>query len=324
MQSCGGTSQLEQPSGDHAKASYYIRQGAEKALTKANQVYNEQFKMIDQTHQQAMIAMRKRLEELADCLEKILNQGLLNISDSTREVLQMSLNESRRLSRSVFDTSNLNASSEGFEAMEIPKPYIEVNLEDLEVEINADLDNVFNEVKAKHEKEIEDMKAAISTLENELELASNDKEELETIVNEERSKVEEIEHALNELKEDSLKKLAIKEQLIITLKEELSVYQDRILLLEKEIEDQTSSKDELQDLRLQNEDLIRQLAEANEKIRDNKKRQDELDKVLRHQVIFDFQGLFKDLKGWVPARASIRASATVNGKLYPSILSIPK
>jgi len=74
------------------------------------------------------------------------------------------------------------------------------------------------------------------------------------------------------------------------LKEELSVYQDRILLLEKELEVHTSSKDELQDLRLQNEDLIRQLAEANEKIRDNKKRQDELDKVLRHQVIFEFQG----------------------------------
>merc|ERR1712156_745562 len=104
------------------------------------------------------------------------------------------------------------------------------------------------------------------------------------IVNEERSKIEEIEHRLNELKEDSLKKLAIKEHLIITLKEELSVNQDRIMLLEKEMEVQSSSKDELQELRLQNEDLIRQLAEANEKIRDNKKRQDELDKVLRHQL----------------------------------------
>merc|ERR1719237_738527 len=108
-----------------------------------------------------MLAMRKRLEELAECLEKILQNGLLELTDSARETLQLSLNESRRLSRSVLDISSLNVTMEGIDH---PKPYVEVNPEDLEVEINVDLDNVINEVKAKHDDQIQICKQKLPDL----------------------------------------------------------------------------------------------------------------------------------------------------------------
>ena len=281
--SSGSNVHLDSPV-DNARASYYIKQGAEKALTKANKVYNEHVKMIDQNHQQAMLAMRKRLEELAECLEKILQNGLLELTDSARETLQLSLNESRRLSRSVLDISSLNVTMEGIDMDHHPKPYVEVNLEDLEVEINVDLDNVINEVKAKHDDQIQILQAEITRLEYELQIETNGKQELKEMAKEEKRKVIELEQNLTELKESNQINISNKEEVIKTLNIQLIATKDRIMLLENELTTQSSSEDELEDLRKKNEELTQQLTDALNKLRDNRKRQDDIDKVLRHQV----------------------------------------
>ena len=56
------------------------------------------------------------------------------------------------------------------------------------------------------------------------------------------------------------------------------------MLLENELTTQSSSEDELEELRKKNEELTQQLTDALNKLRDNRKRQDDIDKVLRHQV----------------------------------------
>ena len=81
----------------------------------------------------------------------------------------------------------------------------------------------------------------------------------------------EIEEKFSEFKEYSSNEFTIKNETIEKLKGELLMSQDHILMLEEQIETQTLSNEELKELRLQNEDLIRQLAEATEKIRDNYK-----------------------------------------------------
>ena len=240
--------------------------------------------MIDQNHQQAMLAMRKRLEELAECLEKILQNGLLELTDSARETLQLSLNESRRLSRSVLDISSLNVTMEGIAMDHHPKPYVEVNLEDLEVEINVDLDNVINEVKAKHDDQIQILQAEITRLEYELQIETNGKQELKEMAKEEKRKVIELEQNLTELKESNQINISNKEEAIKTLNIQLIATKDRIMLLENELTTQSSSEDEVEELRKKNEELTQQLSDALSKLRDNRKRQDDIDKVLRHQV----------------------------------------
>ena len=78
---------------------YYLRQGANLALEKANQIYNQQLHKLDSDYNSVLEMMQSRLEQLAICIEQILNNGLLEeLSESMRDILQKSLNESRRFS----------------------------------------------------------------------------------------------------------------------------------------------------------------------------------------------------------------------------------
>jgi hypothetical protein len=159
-----------------------------------------------------------------------------------------------------------------------------VNLEDLEVEINVDLDNVFNEVKAKHDDQIQLLQAEIARLEYELQIETNGKQELKEMAKEEKRKVIELEYNLTELEESNQINISSKEEVIKTLTSQLIATKDRIMLLENELSTQSSSEDELEELRKKNEELTQQLSDALSKLRDNRKRQDDIDKVLRHQV----------------------------------------
>ena len=88
----------------------FMKTGASRAVEKVEQVYNDQISKVDHAHGKIVGLMRKRLEELADCLQKILglhngnvSANLLNVSNlSTGDVSMLSdiLNESRRLSKS--------------------------------------------------------------------------------------------------------------------------------------------------------------------------------------------------------------------------------
>ena len=73
---------------------YYLRQGANLALEKANQVYNQHLQKLDSDYISVLEVMQSRLEQLAICIEQILNNGLLEeLSDSMRDILQRSLND---------------------------------------------------------------------------------------------------------------------------------------------------------------------------------------------------------------------------------------
>ena len=89
---------------------------------------------------------------------------------------------------------------------------------------------------------------------------------------------------MTELEESNKINISSKEEVIKTLKSQLIATKDRIMLLENELTTQSSSEDELKELRKKNEELTQQLSDALNKLRDNRKRQDDIDKVLRHQV----------------------------------------
>jgi chromosome segregation ATPase len=90
--------------------SVFMKTGASRAMEKVEKVYNDQMTKVDHAHGKIVGIMRRRLEELADCIQKILgsHNGIisgLNMSNlSTGDVSALSdiLNESRRLSRSFF------------------------------------------------------------------------------------------------------------------------------------------------------------------------------------------------------------------------------
>ena len=96
--SCSGSSSVSIAS-VNVEDRYYLRQGANLALEKANQIYNQQLHKLDSDYNSVLEMMQSRLEQLAICIEQILNNGLLEeLSESMRDILQKSLNESRRFS----------------------------------------------------------------------------------------------------------------------------------------------------------------------------------------------------------------------------------
>merc|ERR1712129_204883 len=111
------------------------------------------------------------------------------------------------------DISSLNVTMEGIAMDHHPKPYVEVNLEDLEVEINVDLDNVFNEVKAKHDDQIQILQTEMTRLEYELQIETDGKQELKAMAKEEKRKVFELEQNLTELEESNQIKISPKKKL---------------------------------------------------------------------------------------------------------------
>ena len=90
--------------------SVFMKTGASRAMEKVEKVYNDQMTKVDHAHGKIVGIMRRRLEELAECIQKILgshngNISGLNMSNlSTGDVSALSdiLNESRRLSRSFY------------------------------------------------------------------------------------------------------------------------------------------------------------------------------------------------------------------------------
>ena len=90
--------------------SVFMKTGASRAMEKVEKVYNDQMTKVDKAHGKIVGIMRRRLEELAECIQKILgshngNISGLNMSNlSTGDVSALSdiLNESRRLSRSFY------------------------------------------------------------------------------------------------------------------------------------------------------------------------------------------------------------------------------
>ena len=90
----------------------FMKTGGSRAIEKVEKIYNDQITKVDHAHGKIVGMMRKRLEELADCLQKILglhngnvSANLLNASNlSTGDVSMLSdiLNESRRLSKSFY------------------------------------------------------------------------------------------------------------------------------------------------------------------------------------------------------------------------------
>ena len=94
----------------------FVRAGSDKALSKAKTIYSAEMKRLESTHNQVTELMRKRLEELADFLETLLSNGILDLSllsTHVRDSLARSLNESRRLSMSTpNDNRGLSTSFE--------------------------------------------------------------------------------------------------------------------------------------------------------------------------------------------------------------------
>jgi len=83
--------------------------GSEKAVTKAMTIFKSELQRLEKTHNSVIDLMRKRLEELADFLEAILSNGLIDLSmlsSHVRDSLARSLNESRRLSMSFGPNSS--------------------------------------------------------------------------------------------------------------------------------------------------------------------------------------------------------------------------
>ena len=88
----------------------FMKTGASRAMEKVEKVYSDQITKVDHAHGKIVGIMRKRLEELAECIQKIIGSANGNISSfntsrlSTGDVSALSdiLNESRRLSKSFF------------------------------------------------------------------------------------------------------------------------------------------------------------------------------------------------------------------------------
>ena len=88
----------------------FMKTGASRAMEKVEKLYSNQMSKVDSAHAKIVGLMRKRLEELAECIQKILglhtsNQYLLNTSNlSNGDVSALSdiLNESKRLSKSFY------------------------------------------------------------------------------------------------------------------------------------------------------------------------------------------------------------------------------
>ena len=86
----------------------FVRAGSAKALFKAEKIYTAEMKRLESSHNSVLGLMRRRLEELADFLETLLSNGLLDfsvLSTQVRESLHRSLNESKRLSMSFANLS---------------------------------------------------------------------------------------------------------------------------------------------------------------------------------------------------------------------------
>ena len=252
---------------------FYLRQGANKALAKANSIYNQRLKKFDADYASVMSAMQIRLEQLAICIEQILKNGSLEeLSDSMRDILEQSLNESRRFSM---------AANENMPDIRPELPHVEVTLDDLELELGPqeDLGAIIESLKTNQEAELEEInqqivakEQQISKLSEKLSFIEDEKVDLRIKLGNAKEKVKQLEEEVAKLSDRSrFNKLAQEVQnLKVQLQAEISAKEDANGRL-------NYKDDELDKLRAE-------LDEANEKLRKYQQRKEQVDKVLRHQL----------------------------------------
>ena len=293
-----------------------IKHGAEKALNKAQNLYNEQLQKFEFHHQSIMSMMRTRLVELARFIETLLSHGVLDMSaldESFRDILQKSLDESR------MSVANLDETLADDPAMAMPLPRIQIDLDDVDLQMDSetapDITRIIEDHKKIHEEEknnlmieLDQIRLELATKEilekekSELELHLGDlKNKFEATVTDKNAKIEDLRVKYGNFKEknsllqednDKLrdKTKALKE--LSKLQTENENMKKRFLLEEKAVE--TAVKEykiankQLNDEKARDEselEMLRaNLSQATDKLKKFQERQDELQKGLRHQL----------------------------------------
>ena len=293
-----------------------IKHGAEKALTKAQNLYNEQLQKFEFHHQSIISMMRTRLVELAQFIETLLSHGVLDMSaldESFRGILQKSLDESR------MSVANLDETLADDPAMTMPLPRIQIDLDDLDLEMDSataqDITRIIEDHKKIHEEEknnliteLNQIRLELATKEilekekSELELHLGDlKNKFEATVADKNAKIEDLRVKYGNFKEknyhlqednDNLrdKTKALKE--LSKLQTENENLKKIVLREEKAVE--TAVKEykiankQLNDQKVRDDselEMLRaKLSQATDKLKKFQDRQDELEKGLRHQL----------------------------------------
>ena len=296
--------------------SIYVKHGAEKALIKAQNLYNDHLQQFEDKHHSIMNMMRKRLEELAEFISTLLNNGLLNISnldESIRDVLQKSLNESRNLSIATFEDTLAEDQCD----LMVPFPRIEINIDEIDLDVDTvnDVSEVIEEYKKAHEEDMATLKAELDHLRNE-------KLENESLTKQR----DELERHLSELKQKFEFDVAVKQKHVEELRVKCGNSNEKSRKLQEEVDklkDKTKAVKELSKLQTENQELKQQiqkdkkavevavseyktaneklvkqkatddfelqdlrakLAQANAKLREHKERQEKVDKAMRVQL----------------------------------------
>ena len=313
---------MEQCSIDNSKPitkyqkNQLIKHGAEKALNKAQNLYNEQLQKFEFHHQSVISMMRTRLVELAQFIETLLSHGVLDMSaldESFRDILQKSLDESR------MSVANLDETLADDPAMTMPLPRIQIDLDDIDLEMDSataqditriieDHRKIHQEEKNKLMTELDQIRLELATKEilekekSELELHLGDlKNKFEATVADKNAKIEDLRVKYGNFKEkntrlqednDKLrdKTKALKE--LSKLQTENENLKKRVLLEEKAVE--TAVKEykiankQLNEQKARDEselEILRaKLSQATDKLKKFQERQDELQKGLRHQL----------------------------------------
>lgn len=341
----------------------FTRCGADRALAEAKKVYEAQMVQLDRNHSNVVVLLTKRLEELASCMQKLLNGGLLDwsvMSDTVRAALSKSLDDSRRLTMSLSQSMMSQDPNETqFEEWEemlisplISLPPVRLSLNDLELEIGssteaheraqhcqsllAELDSrnaLRGQVKSLKtdltegqkardvlEKKVTAMTFQIAQLEEQV-TNSDQVTALKTKLAERNNAIDELRVKHGQVKE-SLKECQKQCQElkchkdVVGMKNELSrahmkidelvSHQTKLESMTKDYESKlaelkgkwksaceeaASAKSQLEDVAMQNnkenddiEDLKRQLAVANEKLKKHRENKEKMDKVLRNQL----------------------------------------
>lgn len=259
---------------------YYLRQGANLALEKANQVYNQHLQKLDSDYISVLEVMQSRLEQLAICIEQILNNGLLEeLSESMRDILQRSLNDSRRFS-AIGNVTGNRTLDESVADMRPEVPHVQVTLDDLELELGPqeDYGAIIESLKTNHANELGEINQHLADSQNQIEklqekliFIEDEKRELRIKLGNAKEKVKQLEEDISKLDKSRNHKLVQEmQQLKAQLAKEMAAKDDANGLL-------NYRDDELERLRAE-------LKEANDKLTEYQQQKERVDKVLRHQL----------------------------------------
>ena len=258
---------------------YYLRQGANLALEKANQVYNQHLQKLDSDYVSVLTVMQSRLEQLAICIEQILDNGLLEeLSESMRDILQRSLNDSRRFS--AIGNAGNRTLDESVADMRPEVPHVQVTLDDLELELGPqeDYGAIIESLKTNHANELGEVNQHLAESQNQIEklheklvFIEEEKVSLRIKLGNSKEKVKQLEEDISKLDKSRNHKLVQEmQQLKSQLHREMAAKDDANGLL-------NYRDDELERLRAE-------LKEANDKLTEYQQQKERVDKVLRHQL----------------------------------------